>query len=168
MIRAATYVALAAAAAVLQATWLADFRPGGASLDPLLLVVMSVGLAHGSGEGAVLGAGAGLMQDVMNGVPVGLGIAANVCAGFCAGLGEGRLYLENLWLPAVAAFVVTVARNAVWVGLGHMVGLVTVAPPAVARMVVLSACYNGVAAIPVFYWFRRLDRTLAELSRRAD
>jgi len=167
MIRVAAYVALAAAAAVLQATWLAGFRPGGAGLDPLLLVIMSVGLLHGPEEGAVVGAGAGLMQDVMNGVPIGLGVVSNLCAGFCAGLGEGRLYLEDVWLPALAAFLLTLVRDAVWVGIGHLVGLVSLAPLADARMIALSACYNGVVAMPVFYWFRRLDRALERASKRA-
>jgi rod shape-determining protein MreD len=166
VIRTAAYAGLAAAAAVLQTTWLADFRPEGAGVDPLLLVVMSVALTRGAEAGMVVGAGAGLLQDVMNGVPIGLGVAANVCAGFCAGLGEGRLYLEDRWLPAVAAFVVTIVRNAVWLGLGHLIGLVSVAPFGAARMVLLSACYNGLVAVPVFYWFRRLDRTLERLSRR--
>ncbi len=167
MIRAIVYVALAAVAAVLQATWLAGFHPGGGGVDVVLLVVMSVGLLHGPEEGTLIGAGAGLLQDVMNGVPIGLGLAANLCAGFCAGIGEGRLYLEDIWLPALAGFVLTLVRNAVWLGVGHLVGLVTVEPLAAARMIVLSACYNGVVAMPVFYWFRRMDRALERTFSRA-
>jgi len=167
MIRAGVYVALTAVAAVVQVTWLSGFHPGGGGVDLLLLVVMSVGLLHGPEEGTLIGAGGGLLQDVVNGVPIGLGLGANLCAGFCAGIGEGRLYLEDIWLPALAGFALTLVRNAVWIGIGHLAGVVSVAPLAVARVVVLSACYNGVVAMPVFYWFRRMDRALERTFMRA-
>jgi rod shape-determining protein MreD len=166
MTRFAVYGLLALAVLALEVTWLSDLRPGGAALDPLLVLVVSVGLLHGPEEGAVVGAGAGLMQDVVTGVPLGLGMLANLCAGFGAGLGEGRIYLENLWLPGIAAFALTIVRAAVWIGAGHIVGLLNVSPAEALRVALLGACYNSVIAIPAFPWLRRLDRALQRFAER--
>ncbi|HXX40143.1 MAG TPA: rod shape-determining protein MreD [bacterium] len=166
MTRLAVYGILAVVSLALEVTWLSVIRPGGAVLDPLLILVVSAGLLRGPEEGAVVGAAAGLLQDVATGVPLGLGMLGNLCAGFSAGLGEGRIYLENVWLPGIAAFAMTMVRNAVWIGAGHLVSLVNVSPGEALRVTALAACYNGVIAIPIFQWLRRLDGMLQRLSER--
>ncbi len=87
MTRVVAYGVLAAASLALEVTWLAVFRPWGAVIDPLLVLVVSAGLLRGPEVGAVAGAAAGWMQDVITGVPLGLGMLGNLCAGFGAGLG---------------------------------------------------------------------------------
>ncbi len=166
MTRVVAYGVLAAASLALEVTWLAVFRPWGAVIDPLLVLVVSAGLLRGPEVGAVAGAAAGWMQDVITGVPLGLGMLGNLCAGFGAGLGEGRIYLEDAWLPGIAAFALTVVRNVVWIGAGHLVGLVDAHPAQALRLTLLSACYNGCIAIPMFQWLRRLDGRLERLSER--
>jgi len=166
MTRFVAYGILALAALALEVTWLSDIRPGGAAVDPLLVLVVSVGLLHGPIEGAVAGAAGGLMQDVVTGVPLGLGMLGTLCAGFGAGLGEGRLYLEDVWLPAIAAFTLTIVRDAVWIGAGHMVGVLNVSLTEAVRVTALAACYNSVVAIPIFQWLRRLDGALQRFSER--
>jgi len=167
VIRFLGYLVAAGAALALEVTWLGELRPGGAVLDPLLVLVVTVGLLHGPVQGAVVGAAAGLMQDVVTGVPLGLGMLGNLCAGFCAGLGARSVYLENLWVPALAAGTLTLVRDAVWIGAGHLVGLLSLPFVETARIVVLAACYNGIIAIPLFYWLRRLDGVLLRLSDRS-
>ena len=161
------YAVLAAAGTVVQSAWLVYLPLFGGIADPLLPIIMTVGLLHGSEEGAVVGAGVGLIHDVMSGSPLGLGMAAGVCAGFAAGLGEGSLSLESVWLPAVGGAVLTLLAGAVTLTGVHLMAL-TVAPlPEAARAVLGSACYNGVIAVPIFQGLRRLDLAAVRLYERS-
>ncbi len=161
------YAVFAAAGTVVQSAWLVYLPLFGGIADPLLPIIMTVGLLHGSEEGAVVGAGIGLIHDVMSGSPLGLGMAAGVCVGFAAGLGEGTLSLESAWLPAVGGALLTLAAGAVTLAGAHLMAL-TVAPlPAAARAVLGSACYNGVIAVPIFHGLRRLDAAVVRLYERS-
>jgi rod shape-determining protein MreD len=164
--RYALYAVLVAASLVLQVTWLGLASIGGAVADPVLVIVMTVGLLHGSEEGMLVGAGAGLLQDVMTGSSLGLGMLANLCVGYVAGLGERSIYVENLWLPALAAACLTVVRNAVWIGAGHLAILLQAPPGETLRLVAAAACYNGGIAVPIFHGLRRLDSVLVGLYER--
>jgi rod shape-determining protein MreD len=166
MIRFGGYAVLVSVALVLQTTWLTHLSVGGAVADPLLLVVMVVGLLHGPEEGALAGAGVGLLQDIMTGVPLGLGMLGDLCTGFAAGIGQRTLYLESTWLPALGAAILSVLRSIVWIGAAHLVGLVSPSPLHLLRVLVLTACYNGVIAVPIFRGLRRLDSALVRLSER--
>jgi len=161
------YGLLAAAGAVVQTAWLTYLPLGGGIADPLLPVIMTVGLLHGPEEGAVVGAGIGLLHDVMSGSPLGLGMAAGVCVGFAAGLGERNLSLESAWLPALGGAALTVLAGAVSLGTAQLVGLGHVPPAEAGRAVLGSACYNGVIAVPIFHGLRRLDQALARLYARS-
>lgn len=165
MIRSALYAAAAAVAVVLEVTWLERLRLG-APVDPLLVVIITVGLLRGPEGGALAGAGCGLLQDVMTGVPLGLGMLGGLAVGFCAGLAERSIYIENVWLPALSALVLTGLRNAVWLGAADLVGLLH--PPLLdaVRVTALGACYNGCIAMPIFHGLRRLDGALARLYER--
>jgi rod shape-determining protein MreD len=159
------YALAASCALVLEITWLSHLG-AGVPVDPLLVVVMSVGLLHGPEEGAVIGAGAGLLEDIMAGVPLGLGMLGGVAVGFCAGLGQRSINVDNVWLPGLAAAVLTLLRHAVWTGTAHVVGLLNAPLVEVAQVAVLAACYNGIVAVPVFHGFRRLDDALVKLYDR--
>lgn len=162
MMRYAFYLIAASAALVLEITWL-PLLGLGAPADPMLIVVVTVGLLHGPEEGAIVGAGCGLLADVMTGVPLGLGMLAGAAVGFCAGLAERSIYVENLWLPAIAACALTPVWYAVWAGAAHLAGLLHAPGVQVARVSALAACYNGCVAIPIFQWLRRLDGVLVRL-----
>jgi rod shape-determining protein MreD len=167
MTRYALYTLLGALAIVLQTTWLGSVSLGGIVADPLLAIVLAVGLLHGPEEGALVGAGLGLLQDVMTGVPLGLGMLGNLIVGFCAGLGQRSIYVEDLSMPALAGAVMTVLRAIVWIGAAHLVGLLDVSFLEAVWVTVLAACYNGLIAVPVFHGLRRLDRALVRLYERS-
>ena len=161
------YAVFAAAGTVLQTAWLTYVPLFGGVADPLIPIIMTVGLLHGSEEGAVVGAGIGLIHDVMSGSPLGLGMAAGVSVGFAAGLGEGSLSFESAWLPAVGGALFTVLAGGITLTGAHLVGL-TVAPlPDAARAVLGSACYNGAVAVPIFHGLRRLDTAVVRLYQRS-
>ncbi len=161
------YAVCAAAGTVLQTAWLTYLPLFGGIADPLLPIVMTVGLLHGSEEGAVVGAGIGLFHDVMSGSPLGLGMAAGVCVGFAAGLGEGSLSLESAWLPAVGGALLTVLAGAVTLVGAHLVGVAPQPMSDAARAVLGSACYNGVIVVPIFHGLRRLDTAVVRLYERS-
>lgn len=167
MTRVVAYGVLIAVAAVVQTAWLTRASVAGAVADPLLSVVMVIGFLHGAEAGALAGAAVGLVQDLVTGVPLGLGMLGNLSVGFLAGLGERTLYFENLWLPALAALLLTVVRSAVWMGAAHLVGLLNAPPAELAGVTLLTACYNGAIAVPIFHGLRRLDRALIRLAERS-
>lgn len=147
----------------LEMTWLARASIAGATPDPLLIFVMTVGLLRGSEEGALVGAGVGLLQDITTGVPLGLGMLADMCVGFAAGLGERFIYMESHWLPVIAALALSGVRAAVWALAAHLVGLLQGPLPEVGRQIVAAACYNGIIAVPIFHGLRSLDRALIRI-----
>ena len=161
------YGVLAAAGTVVQTAWLVYLPLAGGIADPLLPIIMTVGLLHGSEEGAVVGAGIGLLHDVMSGSPLGIGMAAGICVGFAAGLGERSLSLESAWLPALAGAALTVLAAVVSVTGTRLVGLSHAPLPDLARAVLGSACYNGVIAVPIFHGLRRLDTAVIRLYERS-
>ncbi len=165
MIRYAFYFLAACVAVILEVTWLERLSVG-APVDPLLVLVIVVGLLHGAEEGALVGAGCGLLQDVMTGVPLGLGMLGGLGVGFCAGLAERSIYLENVWLPPLAAVTLTLLWHALWVGAAALVGWVHASVFEVARTAALGACYNGSIAVPIFHGLRRLDGALVRLYER--
>jgi rod shape-determining protein MreD len=160
MMRYAAYALFAAASLVLQVTWLARISVGGAAASPALILVMAVGLLHGSEEGAILGAGVGLLEDIVAGGPLGLGMLSDLCVGFTAGLGQHVIYTRNIWLPAVGVVVLSVLHAAVWAAAVHLVGLLQAPVAEVARVALLGACYNGVAAVLIFRGLRYMDMAL--------
>jgi len=103
---------------------------------------------------------------VMTGSSLGLGMLANLCVGYVAGLGERSVYVENLWLPALAAAGLTVVRNAVWIGVGHLATLLAAPVEETLRLVGVAACYNAAIAVPIFHGLRRLDSVLVGLYER--
>ncbi|HLW47626.1 MAG TPA: rod shape-determining protein MreD [bacterium] len=165
--RYVVYAVCAAAGTVVQTAWLTFLPLGGGIADPLVPIIMTVGLLHGSEDGALVGAGIGLMHDVMSGSPLGLGMAAGATAGFAAGLGERSLSLESVWLPAVGGAVLTVLTAAVVVTGTHLIGLNHASAAQSARATLGSACYNAVIAVPIFHVLRRLDAAVVDLYGRS-
>lgn len=164
MRRIALYALAAVASLVLDTTWLARLSVAGATADLGVLVVMTVGLLHGPEVGALAGTMVGLLQDVVTGVPLGLGMLGGLGVGTSAGLARRSIYLESLWLPAPAAWVLTILHQVVWMGAAHLVGLLTVPLGDAFQVTLVAACYNGAVAVPVFHGLRRLDAILLSRS----
>lgn len=95
-------------AALIQSAWLARLQLWGAIVDPLLPLVVAIGIVRGSEAGALAGVVAGLLQDLLGGATLGLHGLSQMVVGFAAGLFERSLYLEDPLLPAVATFAATV------------------------------------------------------------
>ena len=160
MTRYAAYATLVAVLLIVQIVWLDRVTIGGAAPNPLVILVMAVGLLHGSEEGALVGAGVGFLQDVVAGGPLGLGMLAELSVGFAAGLGEHVIYVENIWLPVLGAVTLSALHTAVWAAAAHLVGMLQAPILEVIRVGALGACYNGFIAVPIFRALRYIDLAL--------
>jgi rod shape-determining protein MreD len=161
------YGVCAAVGTILQTAWLAYLPLGGGYADPLLPIIMTVGLLYGSEEGALVGAGIGILHDVMSGAPLGLGMAAGATVGFAAGLGERSLSLDSVLLPAAGGAVLTLLSAAIVIVGTQLIGLNHASAKEMARAALGSACYNAIIAVPIFRTLRRLDAAVVTLYGRS-
>ena len=63
-------------------------------------------------------------------------------------------------MPAVSAAALTGLRVGVWALAAHLVGLLGGPLLEVVRVDLVTACYNGLIAIPIYHGLRSLDRAL--------
>lgn len=99
------YLVIIATAALLQYTFVTQFRVGGVSADLLLVVAIAAGINSGTERGAIVGFAAGLCLDLMVVTPFGLGAISGLVAGSVAGLLEGATVHSARWLTMVIAFL---------------------------------------------------------------
>ena len=147
-------------AALIQTAWLVRMPIAGAVIDPLLVLAVATGILRGAESGAVIGLAGGLLQDLLGGGPLGMHGLSKMAVGFSSGLFERSIYIENPFLPAVAAFAGTFLGEA----LLNITGVVTDLGPvsllnAVPRVLV-QAVLNSAIAPPLFRLIRALDLKL--------
>ncbi len=140
MNRVVTYGSVLIVAALVQTAWLARLPGVGAVIDPVL--VLAVG---------------GLLQDLLSGGPLGMHGLSKLVAGFGSGLFERSIYIENPFLPAVAAFAGTLLGEALLNVIGVVTGLGSVSWTEAVPRVVIQAGLNSVIAPPLFRGVRSLD-----------
>ncbi len=158
--RAAARAFVVVAALLVWTTWGARVRVVGAAPDPVLVVIVAVALLRGAEPGAVVGAAAGLGQDLAAGTPLGLHGLVGAVVGTGVGLARGSLYMESAWLPAALTFLVGGAAVLLEAAL---LGLTAVARPgaeALARLALVTGCYNMAVAPPIFALVRRMEAWL--------
>jgi rod shape-determining protein MreD len=81
----------------LQTTILNDMRPFGVSLEIMILLAASAGLARGSEVGAIAGFMIGLMYDFVLTTPLGLGAAVFAIVGYLAGFVHSFVHEPTWW-----------------------------------------------------------------------
>lgn len=145
------------AAALVQTAWLVKVPIAGAVLDPLLVLAVATGILRGAESGAVIGLVGGLLQDLLGGGPLGTNGLSKLVVGFGSGLFERSIYLENPFLPAVAAFAGTLLGEALLSLIGVVTGLGTFSWADAVPRVLIQAVLNSVIAPPLFRGIRALD-----------
>lgn len=81
----------------LQTTLFNDLRPFGVSLEVMLLVAASSGLARGSEVGAIAGFAAGLMYDLVLTTPLGICAVVFAAVGYIAGFANSFVHEPTWW-----------------------------------------------------------------------
>ena len=82
---------------------------------------------------------------------------SKMAVGFSSGLFERSIYIENPFLPAVAAFAGTLLGEALLNIIGVVTGLGTVSLRDAVPRVLIQAVLNSVIAPPLFRGVRALD-----------
>lgn len=89
----------------LQTTVFNDLRPFDVSLEVMLLVAASSGLARGSEVGAIAGFAAGLMYDLVLTTPLGICAVVFAAVGYVAGLANSFVHEPTWWSRMLLAGV---------------------------------------------------------------
>lgn len=151
-------VLVAMLAAAVQATLAADLRVWGVAAQPVLLLAVAVGAAHGPADGLVAGFAAGLVADLAFGDVVGLGAVALAAAGASAGL-LLAVFRDPPWWVRVGAMVAASALGETYAPmLKTLVGIDGWMRPRVALVAAVVAAMHLVVApavLPLGRWVMR-------------
>jgi len=156
--RVLAYTGVLAILALVQVAWLARVQVWGAILDPLVPLIVGVGILRGAESGAVVGVAAGLLQDLLSGGgPLGVNGLSKLVVGFASGMFERSIYIENPLLPAIATFIGTLLGGVLLVIVALLVGLGVPPWPAVVARMIVQAVLNSAIAPVLFRTIRVIE-----------
>jgi rod shape-determining protein MreD len=133
---------------LVQQTLMLDLRIGGVHPDVMILPPIVAGLVGGPSRGATMGFGAGLVADLFLPTPFGLSALVGCLIGFGVGVSTLALDRSAGWLPPVAALGGSALYEAVYAGLGSLLGQPQMLHVDLLRIVVLVSVVNAVLALP--------------------
>ncbi len=158
MSRVLAYTGVVVILALVQVAWLARVQVWGAILDPLVPLIVGVGILRGAESGAVVGVAAGLLQDLLSGGgPLGVNALSKLVVGFASGMFERSIYIENPLLPAIATFIGTLLGGVLLVTVALLVGLGVPPWPAIVAQMTLQAVLNSAIAPVLFRTIRVIE-----------
>lgn len=165
MLRAARLSLVLVVLVAIQTTWLADWRPFGATGDLLLLLTIGTGIAAGAHRGAVVGFAAGVLMDLVLLTPFGLSSLTYLAIGFAVGSANEGVLRAAAWIPPAATFLATSAGMVLYVILGQLVGQQFRIPDLARIVVVTSVLHTALSpgAVRVAHW---IDQAGFEGARR--
>lgn len=153
----ALLVALVLVIAVpIQTAILGRFALLGAKPELLILIVVAMGLLHGSLQAAAAGAFAGLLFDSLTALPDGLGILVLTSAGAAVGRLRPLLQRPSAWIPPLTVGIATIASLSVYALLALMVGSPVGAPLRTASRIFFAGIYGAVLTPFVYPLLQRL------------
>ncbi len=160
MIRVVTYTTMIAIAALVRSAWLARIPVWGASIDPVLPLVVAIGVFRGAEGGALGGVVAGWVQDLLSGAAMGVHVLSKLVVGFVAGMFEQSIYAEDPFLPAVATFLATILGELVLIVVLVITGLAPLVWPRTLQALLSQAVLNSAIAPFVFRGVRAIERQI--------
>jgi rod shape-determining protein MreD len=132
----------------LQTTILNEMRPFNVSLEVMVLLAASVGLARGSEVGAIAGFMVGLMYDFVLTTPLGLGAAVFAIVGYLAGLVHSFVHEPTWWSRASLAAIASGIGIILMAGAIALVGADGILTTKVLTIALVVAVFNAVFSIP--------------------
>lgn len=158
MSRVLAYTGVVVILALVQVVWLARVQLWGAILDPLVPLIIGMGILKGAESGAVVGVAAGLLQDLLSGGgPLGVNGLSKLVVGFASGMFQRSIYIENPLLPAIATFIGTLLGGVLLVMVALLVGLGVPPWPAVVARIIVQAVLNSAIAPVLFRTIRVIE-----------
>ncbi len=155
---AAACSAVLLAAVVVEGAWAWRLSWMGGTLDPVLLVVVALGLRRGPEVGAVAGFVGGLLQDLAGGGPLGGMAASRVVVGFGVGSLAATVVADSPLAASAFAALGTAAARGLDLGLSWLAGDPGQDPVLWLRAVLAAASGNALTAPLVFAGFRWAGR----------
>lgn len=135
----------------LQTTIFNEMRPLGVSMEVMLLLAASTGLAKGSETGAIAGFVVGLLYDMVLTTPLGLCAVVFSVVAYLAGFAHSFVH-EPTWWSRILTVTVTSAIGMVLLPIAFTVtGAEGVFTTDLIEMVVVVALFNGIFALPVWW-----------------
>jgi rod shape-determining protein MreD len=135
----------------LQTTIFNEMRPLGVSMEVMLLLAASTGLAKGSESGAIAGFVVGLLYDMVLTTPLGLCAVVFSAVAYLAGLAHSFVH-EPTWWSRILTVMVTSAIGMILLPIAFTVtGAEGVFTTDLIEMVVVVAVFNALVALPVVW-----------------
>jgi rod shape-determining protein MreD len=135
----------------LQTTIFNEMRPMGVSMEVMLLLAASTGLAKGSETGAIAGFVVGLLYDMVLTTPLGLCAVVFSVVAYLAGLAHSFVH-EPTWWSRILTVMVTSAVGMVLLPIAFTVtGAEGVLTTDLIEMVVVVSVFNALLALPVVW-----------------
>jgi rod shape-determining protein MreD len=135
----------------LQTTIFNEMRPLGVSMEVMLLLAASTGLAKGSETGAITGFVVGLLYDMVLTTPLGLCAVVFSVVAYLAGLAHSFVH-EPTWWSRILTVMVTSAIGMILLPIAFTVtGAEGVFTTDLIEMVVVVAVFNALLALPVVW-----------------
>ncbi len=135
----------------LQTTVFNEMRPMGVSMEVMLLLAASTGLAKGSETGAIAGFVVGLLYDMVLTTPLGLCAVVFSMVAYLAGVAHSFVH-EPTWWSKILTVTVTSAVGMVLLPIAFTVtGAEGVFTTDLWQMVVAVAVFNALLALPVVW-----------------
>ena len=135
----------------LQTTIFNEMRPLGVSMEVMLLLAASTGLAKGSETGAITGFVVGLLYDMVLTTPLGLCAVVFSVVAYLAGLAHSYVH-EPTWWSRILTVMVTSAIGMILLPIAFTVtGAEGVFTTDLIEMVVVVAVFNALLALPVLW-----------------
>jgi len=132
----------------LQTTVFSEMRPFGVSLQVMVLLAVSSGLARGSHTGAIAGFIVGLMYDMVLTTPLGLSAAVFAIIGYLSGFVHSFVHESTWWsrvllgsiASAVGMFLLPIAFT--------VTGATGVLTTNVFKIAIVVAVFNAMFSVP--------------------
>lgn len=135
----------------LQTTIFNEMRPMGVSMEVMLLLAASTGLAKGSETGAIAGFVVGLLYDMVLTTPLGLCAVVFSMVAYLAGVAHSFVH-QPTWWTKILTVTVTSAVGMVLLPIAFTVtGAEGVFTTDLWQMVVAVAVFNALLALPVVW-----------------
>jgi rod shape-determining protein MreD len=132
----------------LQTTILNDMRPFDISLEIMILLAASAGLARGSEVGAIAGFMIGLMYDFVLTTPLGLGAAVFALVGYLAGLVHSFFHEPTWWSRVFLGAFASGIGMIMMAGAIALVGTDGIFTTKVLTIALVVASFNALFSLP--------------------
>ena len=132
----------------IQTTILNEMRPFDVSLEIMVLLAASAGLARGSEVGAIAGFMVGLMYDMVLTTPLGLGAAVFAIVGYLAGFVHSFFHEPTWWSRVILGATASGIGMILMAGAIALSGTDGIFTTKVLTIALVVAAFNAVFSLP--------------------